>query len=148
MSLSIGDAVLDVDSVPVTSVNDATKIICSRLKANGYVCLQTLFSMVLLFRSGSVHGRPTPFSRKKESNDSPATKHSCYMCCKIRYISSHILAFYTDLFRKCRISTALHQSFFLYAVYTTILYLFLRERRTVGIIQVEFKYAGLFLRHA
>uniref|UniRef100_A0A915A1B4 PDZ domain-containing protein n=1 Tax=Parascaris univalens TaxID=6257 RepID=A0A915A1B4_PARUN len=39
MSLSIGDAVLDVDSVPVTSVNDATKIICSRLKANGYVTM-------------------------------------------------------------------------------------------------------------
>ncbi|VDM45471.1 unnamed protein product [Toxocara canis] len=39
MSLSIGDAILDVDSVPISSVNEATKIMCSRLKANGYVTM-------------------------------------------------------------------------------------------------------------
>uniref|UniRef100_A0A915PP82 PDZ domain-containing protein n=1 Tax=Setaria digitata TaxID=48799 RepID=A0A915PP82_9BILA len=39
MSLSVGDAILDVDSVPVTTVVDTSNAICAGLRKNGYVTL-------------------------------------------------------------------------------------------------------------
>lgn len=44
MSLSVGDAILDVDSIPVTTVADTSTAISNGLQKAGYV---------ILFRSGS-----------------------------------------------------------------------------------------------
>ncbi|KAK6107610.1 PDZ domain family protein [Brugia pahangi] len=39
MSLAKGDAILDVDSIPVTTVSDTSNIICANLRKNGYATL-------------------------------------------------------------------------------------------------------------
>uniref|UniRef100_A0A1I7VTI5 PDZ domain-containing protein n=1 Tax=Loa loa TaxID=7209 RepID=A0A1I7VTI5_LOALO len=39
MSLTTGDAILDIDSIPITTVTDTSNLICTTLRKNGYATL-------------------------------------------------------------------------------------------------------------